>query len=240
MTAMEYGGPERRRGGPDRRAAGELTRILVVDDHALFRVGIANILEREPDLEVVGEAVDGEDAVRRVSRELPDVVLMDVRMPRLDGIAATARIVASCPDRVRVLMLTTFSDEDAVFGSLRAGASGFLLKDAPPEDLVAAVRTVAAGQALLDPAVTRAVIQASLRGAPRRDAATAQLTARELTTLQLLARGLSNSEIAEHLWLSETTVKTHVSHVLAKLDLRDRVQAVIFAYETGLVETDHS
>jgi DNA-binding NarL/FixJ family response regulator len=213
--------------------------VLVCDDQSLVRAGFRKLLDDAPGLRVVGEAIDGEDAVRQALRLLPDVVLMDVRMPRLDGIGATTQIVSACGDNVRILMLTTFGTDSYVFDSLRAGASGFLLKDAPPEDLVAAIRVVARGDALLDPAVTRAVVGAVARSAPPRSAPNAKLsslTARELTTLRLVATGLSNAEIADHLVLSEATVKTHVGHVLAKLGLRDRVQAVIFAYESRLAE----
>jgi DNA-binding NarL/FixJ family response regulator len=214
------------------------TRVLVCDDQALVRAGFRKLLEADPDLRVVGEAVDGEDAVRETRRTLPDVVLMDIRMPRLDGIAATRRIAETCGDKVRVLMLTTFADDDYVFESLRAGASGFLLKDAPPEDLLAAIRTVAAGNTLLDPAVTRSVVEAFVHSTPskRQSSRLAPLTPRELTTLRLLAAGLSNAEIASRLVLSEATVKTHVGNVLAKLGVRDRVQAVILAYEAGAVK----
>ena len=216
------------------------TRILVCDDQALVRAGFRKLLESVPDFLVVGEAVDGEDAIRQARRELPDVVLMDLRMPRIDGIAATEHIVAECGDAVRILVLTTFSDDDNVFQSLRAGASGFLLKDAPPEDLITAIRTIASGHALLSPAVTRSVIREFVRAAPTTPRATRcldRLTPRELTTLQLLASGMSNAEIAQHLVVSETTVKTHVGHLLAKLELRDRVQAVVLAYESGLAGT---
>ena len=213
-------------------------RVLVCDDQALVRAGFCKLLDAAADLSVVGEAADGEDAVREARRSLPDVVLMDIRMPQLDGISATRRIVESCGDRVRILMLTTFGNDDYVFDSLRAGASGFLLKDAPPEDLLAAIRVVARGDALLDPAITRSVIAGFVNSKPRRprtDRKLESLTTRELGTLLLLAAGLSNAEIAEELVLSEATVKTHVGHMLTKLEVRDRVQAVIFAYEAGLV-----
>ena len=211
-------------------------RVLLADDQAVIRYGLRLILEGEPDPEVAGEAADGEAAVAAVQRLRPDVVLMDVRMPRLDGIAAVRRIVASRA-ATRALMLTTFDLDDYVFDALRAGASGFLLKDAPPEDLVAAVRLVAAGEALLAPSVTRRVIEEfARRPAPARDGGTHDsLTARELEVLRLVARGMTNDEIAAELFLSRTTVKTHVARVLAKLDLRDRVQAVVHAYEHGLV-----
>jgi DNA-binding NarL/FixJ family response regulator len=212
------------------------TRVLLADDQAVIRYGLRLILEGEPDLEVAGEAADGEAAVAAVQRLRPDVVLMDVRMPRLDGIAAVRRIVASGAP-TRALVLTTFDLDDYVFDALRAGASGFLLKDAPPEDLVSAVRLVAAGEALLAPSVTRRVIEEfARRPAPVRDGGTHDgLTARELEVLRLVARGLTNDEIATELFVSRTTVKTHVARVLAKLGLRDRVQAVVHAYEHGLV-----
>ncbi|SOE02833.1 response regulator [Blastococcus haudaquaticus] len=215
------------------------TRVLLADDQAVIRYGLRLILESEPDLEVAGEAADGEAAVASVNRLSPDVVLMDIRMPRLDGIAAIRRIVASGAS-TRALMLTTFDLDDYVFDALRAGASGFLLKDAPPEELVSAVRLVAAGEALLAPSVTRRVIQEFARHpAPARGGGThGSLTARELEVLLLVARGLSNDEIAAELFLGRTTVKTHVARVLAKLGLRDRVQAVVHAYEHGLVPGD--
>jgi DNA-binding NarL/FixJ family response regulator len=212
--------------------------VLVCDDQALVRAGFLKLLEGSPDLHVVGEASDGVEAVERVRRTLPDVVLMDIRMPRMDGVAATRQIVQACGERVRVLMLTTFGLDDYVFDALEAGASGFLLKDSPPEDLLAAIRVVARGDALLDPLVTRAVVAALVRNRPRQtktDQRLAKLTARELDTLRLVAHGLSNAEIAETLVLSEATVKTHVGHVLTKLGVRDRVQAVIIAYEAGVV-----
>jgi DNA-binding NarL/FixJ family response regulator len=211
------------------------TRVLLADDQAVIRYGLRLILEDEPDLEVAGEAADGEAAVAAVQRLRPDIVLMDIRMPRLDGIAAVRRIVASGAP-TRALMLTTFDLDDYVFDALRAGASGFLLKDAPPEELVTAVRLVAAGEALLAPSVTRRVIEEfARRPAPARNGTHELLTARELEVLRLVARGLTNDEIAAELFVSRTTVKTHVARVLAKLGLRDRVQAVVHAYEHGLV-----
>jgi DNA-binding NarL/FixJ family response regulator len=212
--------------------------ILICDDQALVRAGFRKLLEAAPGVEVVGEAEDGLQAVELAARRAPAVVMMDIRMPRLDGIEATRRIVARSGPTVRVLMLTTFGHDDYVFESLRAGASGFLLKDAPPEDLLAAIRIVAGGDALLAPAVTRTVIDAFTRSAaPRPELAAAldELTAREREVLGALARGLSNLEIAGELMVSEATVKTHTSHVLAKLGVRDRVQAVIYAYESGLM-----
>lgn len=213
------------------------TQVLLADDQAVIRYGLRLILEGEADLEVAGEAADGEAAVAAVQRLRPDVVLMDIRMPRVDGIEAVRRIVASGAP-TRALMLTTFDLDDYVFGALRAGASGFLLKDAPPEDLVAAVRLVAEGEALLAPSVTRRVIEEfARRPAPAGDGGTHEaLTARELEVLRLVARGLTNDEIAGELFVSRTTVKTHVARILAKLDLRDRVQAVVHAYEHGLVD----
>ena len=215
-----------------------MTTLLVVDDQALVRVGLRKILESEPDLSVVGEAGDGEDAVAAARRLRPDLVLMDIRMPVLDGIEATRRIVQARP-RTRVLILTTFGLDTYVYDALRAGASGFMLKDAPPEEIAAAVRIVASGEALLAPAVTRAVIEELARrpaaAPPEPPAALAALTPREREVLDLLARGLSNPEICERLVISEATAKTHVARILQKLDLRDRVQAVIYAYESGLV-----
>ena len=212
-----------------------MIRILIADDHALVRSGFAMILRAEPDLELVGEAGDGEEAVSTAADAAPDVVLMDVRMPRLDGIEATRRILAASPD-VRVLVLTTFDQDDYVFEALAAGASGFLLKDIEPEELVRAVRVIARGDALLAPSVTRRLVGDLVRGRPRREAArrVADLTERETDVLREMARGLSNREIAGRFGVSETTVKTHVAHVLDKLQVRDRVQAVIYAYEVGL------
>ena len=212
-------------------------RVLVVDDQALVRAGFRMILEAEPDVEVVGEAADGIEAVAAVVRHQPDVVLMDVRMPNLDGIAATRRILEG-ESAAKVLMLTTFDLDEYVYEALRAGASGFLLKDVPPERLVAGIRAVASGEALLAPSVTRRLIETYVRRQPARalPRGIAELTAREREVLELIARGLSNAEIAEAFVVSETTVKTHVAHVLDKLELRDRVQAVVFAYECGLVQ----
>ena len=213
-----------------------MPRVLIADDQALVRVGLRKILEFEPDTEVVGEAGDGADAVRQVERTRPDVVLMDIRMPVLDGIEATRRIVNARPT-CRVLMLTTFGLDGYVFEALRAGASGFMLKDAPPEEIAAAVRIVAGGDALLAPAITRSVVEefARHRPAPTPPAALADLTARETEVLELLARGLSNAEICQRLVVSEATAKTHVARILQKLGLRDRIQAVIYAYEAGVV-----
>jgi DNA-binding NarL/FixJ family response regulator/class 3 adenylate cyclase len=215
-------------------------RVLIVDDQALVRTGFRMILEAEPDLEVVGEAADGREAIEQARRFSPDVVLMDVRMPEVDGIEATRQLLAAPDATAKVVMLTTFDMDEYVYEALRAGASGFLLKDVPPEQLVAGIRAVASGDALLAPSVTRRVIEEFVRRPPESVRASpaqlAELTARELEVLKLIARGLSNAEIATELFVSETTVKTHVAHVLMKLQLRDRVQAVVLAYESGLVQ----
>ena len=211
--------------------------VLVADDHALIRSGLSGMLGAQPDLTVVGEAADGAEAVRRAGELAPDVVVMDIRMPVLDGIEATRRI-RTAPGAPRVLMLTTFDLDEYVYDALRAGASGFLLKDAPPGQLAEAVRTVSTGDALLAPVVTRRLITRFLRVPPASAAesrAAEKLTERELEVLRLVARGLSNTELAARLHLSDATVKTHVSRVLMKLGLRDRVQAVVYAYEHGLV-----
>jgi DNA-binding NarL/FixJ family response regulator len=213
-------------------------RVLIADVQSVVRQGLRRILETNPEVEVVGEAGDGLAALDAVRRLSPHLVLMDIRMPHLDGLEATRRILAGGDTAPRILILTTFGLEGYVYEALRAGASGFLLKDAPPEDILAAVSAVGRGDALLDPAVTRAVIGrfASLPK-PREDlvAQLDELTPRELDVLELIGRGLSNGEIAEELVVAEGTVKTHVGRVFAKLGLRDRVQAVIFAYEAGLV-----
>ena len=213
-----------------------MIKVLVVDDQALVRAGFRMLLSGEPDVEIVAEAGNGLDAVSQARRFTPDVVLMDIRMPELDGLEATRRILAEAP-AMRVLILTTFDLDEYVYEALRAGASGFVLKDDPPEQLIAAVRTVARGEALLSPAVTTRVIKQFTR-VPRvvRPKELDELTARELEVLRLLAGGLSNAEIGERLFISDTTVKTHVTHVLQKLNLRDRVQAVVLAYRTGLFE----
>ncbi|WP_275266182.1 response regulator [Nocardioides caldifontis] len=214
------------------------TTVVVVDDQGMVRAGFRSLLSTEPGLEVVGEAGNGEEAVEVVARLAPDVTLMDIRMPVLDGIAATRRLLEGGAT-TRVIVLTTFDLDEYVFEALRAGASGFLLKDAPAEELADAIRVVAAGDSLLAPQITRRVIDAFVdRAAPRRNAPDARLqhlTPRELEVLRLLARGLSNQDISERLFVSEGTTKTHVSNVLAKLGLRDRVQAVVFAYENGVV-----
>jgi DNA-binding NarL/FixJ family response regulator len=212
-------------------------RVLLVDDQTLVRIGFRMILDGEEDLRVVGEAKDGIDAIEAVRRCRPDVVLMDIRMPRMDGLEATRRIVGG-PSTAKVLVLTTFDLDEYVFDALRAGASGFLLKDVPPEQLVDGIRAVADGHALLAPAVTQRLIETFVQQLPR--AATPppalhDLTDREQEILLLMARGLSNAEIADALTVSAATVKTHVARVLNKLDLRDRVQAVVLAYETGIV-----
>jgi DNA-binding NarL/FixJ family response regulator len=212
-------------------------RVVLVDDEAMVRVGLRMVLTAEPDIEVVGEAEDGAAAVTVVTETRPDVVLMDIRMPNVDGIEGARRVLASSPD-VKVVVLTTFDEDAYVEAALRLGVSGFLLKVAPPERLIDAVRTVARGGGLLDPTVTLRVIEQFSAGAPIRTTSSTRLTAlteREKDVLKLLARGMSNAEIAAELYLGEATVKTHVSGVLSKLGLRDRVQAVVAAYETGLI-----
>jgi DNA-binding NarL/FixJ family response regulator len=211
-------------------------RVLIADDQSLVRAGFRLVLENHPDIEVVGEASNGHEAVHSAGRLEPDVVLMDIRMPELDGIAATRQITARHP--ARVLVLTTYDLDEYVYDALQAGASGFLLKDTPPAQLADGIRAVAAGDALLAPTVTRRLIEEFARlGPPRRARPSAldELTPRELQVLRLLARGMSNAEIADALVLGDTTVKTHVAHVLSKLGLRDRVQAVVLAYESGVV-----
>ncbi|GGW89055.1 response regulator [Streptomyces noursei] len=219
------------------------TRVIIVDDQAMVRAGFAALLAAQSDIDVVGDAADGAEGVRLSRQVHPDVVLMDVRMPEMDGLEAARQLLhppIGVAHRPKVLMLTTFDVDDYVYEALRAGASGFLLKDAPPADLISAVRVVAAGEALLAPSVTRRLIAdfARQRPAPRTDRTALRLnglTPRETEVLELIARGLSNQEIAERLILAEQTVKTHIGRVLAKLELRDRAQAVIFAYESGLV-----
>ena len=215
-----------------------MIRVLVVDDQALVRGGFRMILDAQKDIEVVAEAEDGRQALARARELQPDVVLMDIRMPELDGLEATRRLLAN--DGVsRVLILTTFDADEYVYDAMKAGASGFLLKDVRPEQLAEAVRTVAAGDALLAPAITRRLVEQFVRRPPPGAAGPPELerlTARELDVLVLVARGLSNSEIASALFLTEATVKTHLTHILSKLDLRDRVQAVVVAYESGLVQ----
>ena len=215
-------------------------RVLIVDDQALVRAGFRMILDSQSDIDVVGEAGDGNEGVRLAQHLSPDVVLMDIRMPALDGIAATRLLAGTGATRpARVVILTTYDLDEYVFDALGAGASGFLLKDVPPEELVRGVRQVAVGDGLLAPAVTRRLIEAFAHHYHKRGVApavTATLSAREREVLELIARGLSTAEIAASLYLSENTVRTHVTHILDKLGVRDRVQAVIFAYEAGLVE----
>jgi DNA-binding NarL/FixJ family response regulator len=213
-----------------------MTRVLIADDDHLMRAGLAELLGSDPSIEICGQAASGREAIERTHRLAPDVVLMDVRMPDLDGIAATAELTRTAPG-TRVLILTTFEEDDYIFGGLRAGASGFLLKRTRPEELISAVHTVAAGDALLSPSVTRRVIERmSAQPAPdlTRQTGLAELTPREREVLELIARGLSNREIATALVVEESTVRSHSKRILAKLGLRDRVQVVIFAYETGI------
>jgi DNA-binding NarL/FixJ family response regulator len=215
-----------------------MIKVLLADDHALARSGLRAMLGAQDDIEIVGEAADGAEAVEEALRLRPDVVVMDIRMPRLDGIEATRRLRAHA-GAPQVLVLTTFDLDEYVYEALVAGAGGFALKDAPPSQLAEAVRTVAAGDALLAPAVTKRLVERFVRRPPPASAereVLEELTDRELEVLRLVARGLSNSEIAGELYLSEATVKTHVTRILSKLGLRDRVQAVVHAYETGLIE----
>jgi DNA-binding NarL/FixJ family response regulator len=214
-------------------------KVFLADDEAMIRAGLRMILETEPDIEVVGEAEDGQKTINNVLRIKPDVVLMDIQMPNMDGLEAT-RQIQEMKDKVssRVLILTTFERDEYIFQALRLGACGFLLKNAPPEDLISAIRVVAKGDALLSPSVTRRIIEEfakhPIKTSPTQDIK--GLTEREIEVLQLIARGQNNSEIARKLVVSEVTVKTHVSNILGKLNLRDRVQAVVFAYESGLVQ----
>jgi DNA-binding NarL/FixJ family response regulator len=211
-------------------------RVLIVDDDHLMRAGLRGVLSSDAGIEVVGEAGDGRDAIYRARLLNPDVVLMDVRMPDLDGISATRELIAAAPE-MRVVVLTTFEQDDYIFGALSAGASGFLLKRSKPEELLTAIHTVAGGEALLSPSVTSRVIERMAQDPtpdPERDARLDDLTAREREVLELIARGLSNAEIADALVIEASTVKTHVKNILAKLDVRDRLQAVIFAYESGV------
>jgi DNA-binding NarL/FixJ family response regulator len=213
-------------------------RVLIADDQSMVRAGFRMLLAGEEGIEVVAEAANGLEAVDKAARFRPGVVLMDIRMPELDGLEATRRILAA-DQTARILVLTTFDLDEYIYEALSAGASGFVLKDDPPEQLIAAVRTVAAGDALLSPAVTRRVIKQFTRvphAAPPKQLE--ELTERELGVFRLIARGLSNAEIGRELYISDTTVKTHITHILQKLDLRDRVQAVVLAYETGLFDTD--
>jgi DNA-binding NarL/FixJ family response regulator len=213
-------------------------RVLVADDQSMVRAGFRMLLSGEPDIEVVAEASNGIEAVDKAARFRPTVVLMDIRMPELDGLQAARRIL--CDDEAtRVLILTTFDLDEYVYEALRAGASGFVLKDDPPEQLLAAIRIVAAGEALLSPAITKRVIEKFTRiSHPEPPRELADLTDRELDVLRLIARGLSNAEIGQELYISDATVKTHITHILQKLNLRDRVQAVVLAYQTGIFEAD--
>ena len=211
-------------------------RVLVADDQSMVRAGFRMLLSGEADIEVVEEASNGLEAVEKAARFSPNVVLMDIRMPELDGLEATRRILAADP-AARILILTTFDLDEYVYEALRAGASGFVLKDDPPEQLIAAVHVVAGGEALLSPAITKRVIKQFARvPSPSPPKQIEDLTERELDVFRLVARGLSNVEIGQELYISETTVKTHITHILQKLDLRDRVQAVVLAYETGLFD----
>jgi len=213
-------------------------RVLVADDQSMVRAGFRMLLSREGDIEVVAEASNGNEAIDKAARFHPTVVLMDIRMPELDGLEATRQILAADPS-ARVLVLTTFDLDEYIYEALQAGASGFVLKDDPPEQLLAAIRTVAAGEALLSPSVTKRVIREFTRlPRPESPEGLEQLTEREREVLELIAQGRSNAEIGQELFISETTVKTHVTHVLQKLGLRDRVQAVVLAYQAGLVETE--
>ena len=211
--------------------------VVVADDQELVRTGFRAILNSEPDIEVVGEAGDGREAIEAAKQLNPDVVLMDIRMPVLDGLAATRRIVTGPDSRPRVLILTTFGLDEYVYEALRSGASGFMLKDNPADQLITAIRVVAEGEALLAPQITRRLISEFARRRPSsvRPGQLKLLTDRESEVLEMVARGLSNSEIAEELYVGETTIRTHVGHILTKLGLRDRVQAVVLAYETGLI-----
>jgi len=213
-------------------------RVLVADDQSMVRAGFRMLLSREDDIEVVAEASNGLEAVDKAARFNPSIVLMDIRMPELDGLEATRRILAA-DDATRVLILTTFDLDEYVYEALRSGASGFVLKDDPPEQLLAAIRTVAGGEALLSPAVTKRVIEKfTSMPQPAPPPGLEELTERELDVFRLIARGLSNAEIGKELFISDTTVKTHITHILQKLDLRDRVQAVVLAYQSGLFETE--
>jgi DNA-binding NarL/FixJ family response regulator len=220
----------------------DAVRVLIADDDDLMRAGLRAVLSSDPEIELVGEAADGRAAIDQVRALSPDVVLMDVRMPGLDGIAATRELTATAP-AAKVLMLTTFEEDEYIFGGLAAGAAGFLLKRTSPEELIAAIHTVASGDSLLSPSVTKRVIM-EMAQAPRRDGRTRErlevLTPREQEVLALIGRGLSNGEIATELVVEESTVKTHVKRILQKLQLRDRVHAVIVAYESGLVGTPQS
>jgi DNA-binding NarL/FixJ family response regulator len=215
-----------------------MTSVVIADDDHLMRAGLAELLAADPTITVIGEAATGREAIEQTQRHDPDVVLMDVRMPDLDGITATSQIATSNP-RSRVLVLTTFEDDDYIFGALRAGASGFLLKRTRPEDLIAAVHTVAAGESLLSPSVTRRIIEHLVQHPPARRTEPSefgQLTPRERDVFELVARGLSNQEVARELVVEQSTIRTHVKRILMKLHLRDRIQIVIRAYETGIIQ----
>jgi DNA-binding NarL/FixJ family response regulator len=212
--------------------------VLVADDQSMVRAGFRMLLAGEEDIDVVAEASNGLEAVEKADRFRPDVILMDIRMPELDGLEATRRVLAA-DNGAQILVLTTFDLDEYVYEALRAGASGFVLKDDPPEQLIAAIHTVASGDALLSPAITKRVIEQFTRiPRPTPPEGLDELSARELEVLRLIARGLSNAEIGKELFIGETTVKTHVTHILQKLDLRDRVQAVVFAYQAGIVDQD--
>ena len=243
MTAMEYGGPERRRGGPDRRDSGELTRILIVDDHALFRVGIANILSREPDLEVVGEAEDSRSAVDRALEPSPDIVLMDLSLPSPGGIETTQRIKREIP-ATGIIVLAVNEDEDSLFDAIKAGAAAFILKDVGPDDLVTIIRRVADGEFLINdkvfskPAVaTRVLKEFRELAVYGQDAAPifAPLSPREVEILDNIAQGMTNKQVAYALTISEQTVKNHMSSILRKLSVNDRTQAVVYAMRQGWI-----
>jgi DNA-binding NarL/FixJ family response regulator len=215
-----------------------MIRVLVADDQSMVRAGFRLLLSSHDEIEVVAEASDGREAVEKAARFNPSVVLMDIRMPEMDGLEATRRILAADPT-ARILILTTFDLDEYVYEALRSGASGFVLKDDPPEQLLAAIQTVAAGDALLSPTITKRVIRQFARAPrPERPAQLDELTERELDVFRLIARGLSNAEIGQELYISDTTVKTHITHILQKLDLRDRVQAVVLAHEAGLFDAE--
>ena len=215
-----------------------MIRVLVADDQSMVRAGFRLLLSSHDDIEVVAEASDGREAVEKAARFDPSVVLMDIRMPEMDGLQATRKILAA-DDKARILILTTFDLDEYVYEALRSGASGFVLKDDPPEQLLAAIRIVASGDALLSPAITKRVIEQFSRiPRPERPQQLDELTERELDVFRLIARGLSNAEIGQELYISDTTVKTHITHILQKLDLRDRVQAVVLAHEAGLFDAE--
>ncbi len=243
MSAMEYGGPERRRGGPDRRASGEVTKILIVDDHALFRVGIANILEREPDFDVVGEADDSRTAVDRAIETSPDIILMDLSLPSPGGIETTQRIKRELPS-TGIIVLAVNGDEDALFDAIKAGAAAFILKDVGPDDLVTIIRRVAIGEFLINdkvfatPAVASRVLKEFRELAVYGQEAApifAPLSPREVEILDNIAQGMTNKQVAYALSISEQTVKNHMSSILRKLSVNDRTQAVVYAMRQGWI-----